>query len=90
MTPPYTSKFEATADVWTFAFDGVTWTGTGPGFEDGILPRLTRRTPYHQRTHYTVDRVATLVLNDTFPEGWTKTASYRGELNEAPPPGMKS
>lgn len=89
MTPPYTTKFEAKADVWTLAFDGVTWSGTGPGFEDYILPMLTDETPWHQGTHIFVDSVAKRVLDRVFPEGWTKISSYRGELDELPPSWMK-
>jgi len=89
MSLPHTGKFEAKADVWTMSFDGDNWTGTGPGFEDGILPILKRRTPWHQGTHITCDTVATRVLNEAFPEGWTKTYSKNDTWDFEMPPGAK-
>ena len=57
------------------AFDGDKWTGTGPRFDAVILPKLTDEPPWHQGTHITRSEVATDVLNQVFPEGWTKIYS---------------
>jgi len=81
MSLPHTGQFEAKASPWTINYDGDNWTGTGPGFEDFILPRLVRKTPYYKHTHSTCDTVATHVLNDLFPEGWTKIYS-QGDARE--------
>lgn len=89
MSLPHTGRFEAKADVWTMSFDGDNWTGTGPGFEDGILPRLKRRTPWYQGTHITCSEVATDVLNKVFPEGWTKIYSEDDAWDFDLPPGAK-
>ena len=89
MSIPQTGQFEAKADVWSLFFDGNNWTGDGPGFEEFILPRLQSKTSRYKHTHSTCDTVATRVLNELFPEGWTKIYSrsdpstYKGR----PPPG---
>ena len=87
MSLPHTGKFEAKADVWTMSFDGDNWTGTGPGFEDGILPRLIEETPWHQGTHITCSEVATDVLNQIFSEGWTEIYSEDDGWDFEMPPG---
>lgn len=89
MSLPHTGRFEDKADVWTMSFDGDNWTGTGPGFEDGILPRLMRRTPWYQGTHLTCSEVATDVLNKVFPEGWTKIYSEDDAWDFDLPPDAK-
>ena len=89
MSLPATGKFEAKARSWTFSFDGVIWTGTGPRFEEIILPMLAEETPWHQGTHITCSEVATDVLNKVFPEGWTKIYSKNDSWDYELPPGMK-
>ena len=84
MTPPHTIKFEAKADVWTIAFDGVTWSGTGPGFEDYILPMLTDETPWHQGTHIFVDSVAKRVLDRVFPKAGRKFPAIMANSTNCP------
>lgn len=72
---PRTGKFVAQARSWTICFDGDNRTGDGPGFEEFILPRLQSKRPRYKHTHSTCDTVATRVLNELFPEGWTKIYS---------------
>jgi len=89
MSLPHTGIFEAKAGVWTIRFDGDNWTGSGQGFEEHILPRLVRKTPYYQHTHSTCETVATNVLDYLFPAGWTKTYSRSDTWEHEMPPGMK-
>lgn len=90
MSLPQTGIFTAQADVWTLHFDGDNWTGSGPGFERGILPMLERTMRRLPRTHYSCSDIAKRVLNDVFPEGWIQIHS-KNDTWERPdlPPGMK-
>lgn len=75
MSLPQTGQFEAEARSWKLFFDGNTWTGTGPGIEH-IISRLNFKTPDYKNTHSTCDTVATRLLDDFFPAGWTKICSH--------------
>lgn len=91
MSLPRTGKFVAQARSWTICFDGDNWTGTGPGFEKGILPSLERRTRRLPRTHYSCSNIAERVLDGIFGVGgWEQIHSENDAWkNPTLPPGMK-
>lgn len=73
MSLPATGRYNATAGDLRLTFDGRTWSGTGDGFEEFILPALVRETARQSATHLTVDVVARRVLDKFFPGAWTET-----------------
>jgi hypothetical protein len=90
MSLPHTGKFVAEVRAWTICFDGDNWTGSGPGFEKGILPMLERTMRRLPRTHYSCSDIATRVLNDIFGGNWKQIHS-KNDTWQYPdlPPGMK-